>query len=38
MEWYIYFIVCYMLTGLAIFEWAWYTVKSIRDIDENRDS
>ena len=38
MEWYIYFIAAYMFTGLALFEWAWAQVKSIRDVDETRDS
>ena len=38
MEWYIYAIAAYMLTGLALFEWAWASVKTIRDVDEARDS
>ena len=38
MEWYIYAIALYMLSGLALFEWAWASVKSIRDVNEERDS
>ena len=38
MEWYIYFIAAYMISGLILFEWSWAKVKTIRDVDEERDS
>jgi hypothetical protein len=34
----IFYIVAYMLVGLLMFEWAWYKTKSIRNVDEHRDS
>jgi hypothetical protein len=38
MDWYIILILGYMMLGLFLFEWSWAQVKSIREVNESRDS